>query len=85
MAMSRAERVQRRRPKLHAAGLRSLRIWVLDTRAQGFAEECRRQSQLVRAAETSASRAEDDAWEAASWEAITGLPAPLRDDPHDAG
>ena len=30
-----------------ASSLRPLQIWVPDTRLPGFAEECRRQSQLV--------------------------------------
>lgn len=67
--MSRAERVERRRAKLRAAGLRPVQIWVPDTRVPGFAEECRRQSCLVRESETDASRAEDEAWAVASWEA----------------
>ncbi|MGH7048116.1 MAG: antitoxin MazE family protein [Stellaceae bacterium] len=67
--MSRAERVQRRRAKLRAAGLRPVQLWVPDTRAAGFPEECRRQSRLIREAETDATRAEDEAWEIASWEA----------------
>lgn len=41
------ERVQKRRAALRAAGLRPLQIWVPDTRRPGFAEECRRQSQVV--------------------------------------
>ena len=57
-----AERVRRRRDKLRAAGLRPVQIWVPDTRAAGFAEECVRQARLVREAETSESRAEDEAW-----------------------
>ena len=36
--------MQRRRDKLRAAGLRPLQIWVPDTRAEGFAEECARQA-----------------------------------------
>ena len=56
------ERVRRRRDKLRAAGLRPVQIWVPDTRAAGFAEECARQARLVREAETSESRAEDEAW-----------------------
>ncbi len=67
--MSRAERVARRRAKLRAAGLRPVQIWVPDTRAAGFAEECRRQSRRIRDSETDATRAEDEAWEIASWEA----------------
>jgi hypothetical protein len=66
MLMSRAERVERRRARLRAAGLRPAHIWVPDTRAPGFAEECARQSRLIRDSETDASRAEDAAWEAAS-------------------
>lgn len=45
---SSAQRVQRRRDKLRAAGLRPIQIWVPDTRAIGFAEECARQARLVR-------------------------------------
>ena len=40
-------RVQKRRNALRKAGLRPVQIWVPDTRQPGFAEECRRQSQLV--------------------------------------
>lgn len=42
-----AERVQRRRDKLRAAGLRPVQIWVPDTRAPGFAAECARQCALL--------------------------------------
>jgi len=58
--------VQRRRDKLRAAGLRPVQIWVPDTRAAGFAEECARQARLVRESQTPESRAEDEAWSAAS-------------------
>jgi hypothetical protein len=75
MVLSSAERVERRRSKLRAAGLRPIQIWVPDTRAPGFADECRRQSRLIRESETDASRTEDEAWEAVSREAIA----------HDAG
>jgi hypothetical protein len=44
-----AQRVQRRRDKLRAAGLRPIQIWVPDTRAPGFAEECERQFRIVAA------------------------------------
>ncbi|MFP5258699.1 MAG: antitoxin MazE family protein [Acidobacteriota bacterium] len=37
----------RYRAKLREQGLRPIQIWVPDTRRPGFAEECRRQSQLV--------------------------------------
>ena len=33
---------------LRKAGLRPIRIWVPDTKRTGFAEECRRQSLLLR-------------------------------------
>ena len=42
-----AERVQKHRDALRAAGLRPIQIWVPDTRRPGFAEECRRQSLLL--------------------------------------
>lgn len=43
-----AQRVQKHRDGLRAAGLRPVQIWVPDTRREGFALECRRQSQLLR-------------------------------------
>jgi len=42
------ERVKRHRDGLRAAGLRPVQIWVPDTRRPGFAEECHRQSRLLR-------------------------------------
>lgn len=42
------ERVRRHREVLRSQGLRPVQIWVPDTRRAGFAEECRRQSLLVR-------------------------------------
>jgi Antitoxin MazE-like len=48
MAEDIGERVQRHRASLRAAGLRPVQIWVPDTRRPGFAEECRRQSRLLR-------------------------------------
>jgi hypothetical protein len=39
-----------------------VQIWVPDTRATGFADECARQARLIRESETPASRAEDEAW-----------------------
>ena len=48
---STAERVRKRREALRRAGLRPVQIWVPDTRRAGFAEECRRQSRLVAAAD----------------------------------
>lgn len=43
-----AQRVQKHRDALRAAGLRPVQIWVPDTRRTGFAEECRRQSLALR-------------------------------------
>jgi len=37
----------RYRARLREQGLRPIQIWVPDTRRPGFAEECRRQSQVV--------------------------------------
>jgi hypothetical protein len=51
MASSTAARVRKRRAALRQAGLRPVQIWVPDTRRPGFAEECRRQSRLVAAAD----------------------------------
>ncbi|CAG0982099.1 Antitoxin MazE [Methylophilaceae bacterium] len=42
-----ADRVNKHRASLRAAGLRPIQIWVPDTRAAGFMEECRRQSRLA--------------------------------------
>jgi Antitoxin MazE-like len=44
---STAQRVQRRRNKLRAQGMRPIQIWVPDTRAPNFAAEAARQSRLV--------------------------------------
>ena len=60
-----AERVQRRRDKLRAAGLRPVQIWVPDTRAAGFARECARQAGLIRDA-GDGTASEDEAWAATS-------------------
>ncbi len=38
----------RYRARLREQGLRPIQIWVPDTRRSGFAEECRRQSLVVR-------------------------------------
>jgi hypothetical protein len=42
-----AERVAKYRASMRAAGMRPIQIWVPDTTAPGFAEECRRQSKLI--------------------------------------
>jgi hypothetical protein len=39
--------VQKHRAALRESGLRQVQIWMPDTRRPGFAEECRRQSQLL--------------------------------------
>lgn len=62
MRASIAERVQRHRAGLRAAGLRPVQIWVPDTRRSGFAEECRKQSRLLR----------DDRLEHATLDAFAG-------------
>ena len=41
-------RVQKHRAQLRAAGLRRIQIWVPDTRQSSFAEECRRQSLMLK-------------------------------------
>jgi hypothetical protein len=48
MATPLTERVKRHRAGLRAAGLRPIQIWIPDTRREGFAAECRRQSLLLR-------------------------------------
>ena len=47
MSTSTSARVQKHRAALRESGLRPVQIWVPDTRRPGFAEECRRQSQLL--------------------------------------
>jgi hypothetical protein len=44
-------RVQKHREALRRAGLRPVQIWVPDTRRANFAEQCRRQSRRVAAAD----------------------------------
>jgi len=41
---SNTQSVRRYRERMRRAGLRLVQLWVPDTRAPGFAEECRRQS-----------------------------------------
>jgi hypothetical protein len=43
-----AERVRKHRKKMRRAGMKLLQIWVPDPAQKGFAEECRRQSLLLR-------------------------------------
>lgn len=42
------ERVQKYKQKLRMKGMRPIQIWVPDTHRSGFAEECWRQSLLVK-------------------------------------
>ena len=51
MPSNTALRVQKHRLALRDAGLRPIQIWVPDTQAPGFFEECRRQSALVATAD----------------------------------
>lgn len=57
-----SERVRRRRDKLRSMGLRPVQVWLPDTRAAGFDEECARQARLIHDAETPESRVEDAGW-----------------------
>jgi hypothetical protein len=41
------ESVQRYRQRMRQAGFRLVQLWVPDTRARGFAEECRQQSRAA--------------------------------------
>ena len=41
------ERVSSHRKRLRMAGFKTVQIWVPDTKAPGFAEECRRQSRII--------------------------------------
>lgn len=50
LASTSAQRVEKRRAALRAQGLRPIQIWIPDTRAPGFAEECARQAAIVNAA-----------------------------------
>ena len=47
MSSNTALRVQKHRLSLRDSGLRPIQIWVPNTKAPGFFEECRRQSALV--------------------------------------
>ena len=47
MSSNSAPRVLKHLTSLRSSGLRPIQIWVPDTRAPGFKEECRRQSRLV--------------------------------------
>ena len=58
-----AKRVERRRAKLRALGLRPVQIWVPDTKMPGFAEEALRQGRLVSASYAEADRELIEFWE----------------------
>ncbi len=45
---SNARSVQRYRARMRRAGLRLVQLWIPDTRARGFAEECLRQSRRAK-------------------------------------
>lgn len=42
------QRVERHRAALRESGLRPMQIWVPDTRVEGFAEECQKQSSRLK-------------------------------------
>jgi len=42
------ERVKKYRAGLRKAGMRPVQIWVPDTRREGFRQECKRQSTLLK-------------------------------------
>jgi hypothetical protein len=41
------EKVKRHRERMRAAGMKTIQLWVPDTKLPTFVEECRRQSRLV--------------------------------------
>ena len=47
-ASTTAERVQKHRDNLRKKGLKPVQIWVPDTRKEGFAEECKKQSLIAK-------------------------------------
>ncbi len=47
MGVPTSQRVQKHRDSLRAAGMRLVQIWVPDTKREGFALECKRQSLLL--------------------------------------
>jgi hypothetical protein len=57
--MAVGERVSAHRARLRAQGLRPIQIWVPDVRSERFAEEAKRQSQLVASAD---AQSEDQAF-----------------------
>jgi hypothetical protein len=61
------EKQNRYRKRLRRKGLRPVQIWVPDTRAEGFADECRRQARLA-ARSAQEKRALDFISEIAAWD-----------------
>ena len=51
MPSNSASRVQKHRDSLRDSGLRPIQIWVSDTRAPGFTEECCHQSKVAATAD----------------------------------
>jgi hypothetical protein len=59
---------------MRAADLRPVQMWVADTRAPGFAEDCRRQCLRIAASGTTASsRADAVFWDCVSADAWDDL------------
>ena len=56
------KRMQCLHDKFRPAGLRPAELWVPDTCAAGFAEECARQARLIREAETHGTRSDEEVW-----------------------
>ena len=50
---SAARRVRKHRDARRASGLRLVQLWIPDSRAPGFAEECRRQTARAAASDRS--------------------------------
>jgi len=70
---SNAQRVQKHRSALRAAGMRPVQLWVPDTRRPDFIAECRRQSRVAAQVDTAdadllgfldAALGDVDGWEA---------------------
>ena len=63
--------MHKHRAKLRAEGMQPIQIWVPDTRRSGFAEECRRQSLVVKQDphEKELLNFLDDVADRAGWEA----------------
>ena len=59
MATPLGQRVRKHREALREAGMRPVQLWVPDTRARRFVEECRRQCLLVARADAADTEAPD--------------------------